>query len=178
MVQRSERLAGPRTTARSRLLSGALCSGVFLWGLLATHYGVSSDLLAALLLLLVVAGAYLLPARLAWIGAGFALLTFAMTIVPAGGGSAGFLLAGFAVVTAVVVLAVSSLRSRLAAVLASLEREARTDELTGLPNRRGFEEVSAHELARCRRSGLSLSLLVARIDRFGETAREPGTGGG
>jgi diguanylate cyclase (GGDEF)-like protein len=47
-----------------------------------------------------------------------------------------------------------------------LAEASRTDELTGLPNRRGFLEASEGALARARRSRLPLSLAIADIDHF------------
>jgi diguanylate cyclase (GGDEF)-like protein len=43
---------------------------------------------------------------------------------------------------------------------------ARVDPLTGLGNRRAFEEAFAHESARVSREGGSLSLLLCDLDRF------------
>ena len=45
---------------------------------------------------------------------------------------------------------------------------ARVDPLTGLGNRRAFEEVLATELARARGQGVELSLLICDLDRFKE----------
>jgi diguanylate cyclase (GGDEF)-like protein len=46
--------------------------------------------------------------------------------------------------------------------------EARTDPLTGLLNRRGFEEVYARERARATRTGATFGVLVFDLDRFKE----------
>ena len=46
------------------------------------------------------------------------------------------------------------------------ERLARHDELTGLPNRRAFVETLAAEVARVRRTGSPLSVVVADLDGF------------
>jgi diguanylate cyclase (GGDEF)-like protein len=46
------------------------------------------------------------------------------------------------------------------------ELEARIDPLTGLANRRAFEEALAAEISRARRSGAPLSVVVADLDRF------------
>jgi diguanylate cyclase (GGDEF)-like protein len=47
------------------------------------------------------------------------------------------------------------------------EREsARRDDLTGLPNRRGFHEVLEHEIARHERSGLCFCVAYIDCDRF------------
>jgi diguanylate cyclase (GGDEF)-like protein len=47
-----------------------------------------------------------------------------------------------------------------------LSDAARTDPLTGLMNRRGFQDLIATELERASRSGQPLSLLVADLDHF------------
>lgn len=47
-----------------------------------------------------------------------------------------------------------------------LQKLARTDPLTGLPNRRHFDEARTTEMRRARRNGQSLSLLVCDIDFF------------
>jgi diguanylate cyclase (GGDEF)-like protein len=55
---------------------------------------------------------------------------------------------------------------RLEAVNADLERLARTDELTGIANRRRFEEQFAEEYRRAQRAGTPLSLLMIDVDKF------------
>jgi diguanylate cyclase (GGDEF)-like protein len=52
------------------------------------------------------------------------------------------------------------------ALLGSLQATARTDPLTGLPNRRMWDEDVARELARARRHGGSLCLVMLDLDRF------------
>lgn len=47
-----------------------------------------------------------------------------------------------------------------------LRRLASTDELTGLPNRRAFDQAFELEVLRARRHGLPLSLLLIDVDRF------------
>jgi len=47
-----------------------------------------------------------------------------------------------------------------------LQSLARTDALTGLPNRRHFDEAKTTEMRRARRHGHSLSLLICDIDSF------------
>ena len=47
-----------------------------------------------------------------------------------------------------------------------LASAARTDPLTGLLNRRGFEEAFELELERARRGGHTLSVLVGDLDSF------------
>jgi diguanylate cyclase (GGDEF)-like protein len=49
---------------------------------------------------------------------------------------------------------------------AQLAELARTDWLTGLLNRRGFDETLAREWRRCQRNGKSIGLLMLDADRF------------
>jgi diguanylate cyclase (GGDEF)-like protein len=58
------------------------------------------------------------------------------------------------------------LASRNDELLARLAGEARTDKLTGLLNRRGFEERAAIELAHARREGHSIAVVAIDIDYF------------
>ena len=56
----------------------------------------------------------------------------------------------------------------------ALSRLALTDQVTGLANRRGGEEALAREVARTRRGGTSLSLVLFDIDRFKRINDESG----
>ncbi len=51
-------------------------------------------------------------------------------------------------------------------LLARLEAIARTDELTGLPNRRAWQEELSRELPRARRSGFPLCVAMLDLDHF------------
>lgn len=53
-----------------------------------------------------------------------------------------------------------------AELLERLERMARTDDLTGLPNRRAWEEELPRELARAWREGTPLCVAMLDLDRF------------
>jgi len=70
------------------------------------------------------------------------------------------------IVAGVVALVVLALEERNGALLTRLEREARTDALTGLLNRRGFEERAALALAHTRRAGTSLAIVTFDVDYF------------
>ncbi len=63
---------------------------------------------------------------------------------------------------------VSLLEPRVAALclLDAAQRQASTDTLTGLPNRRSFELRAAEELARSARTDLPLTLLLIDLDGF------------
>lgn len=56
--------------------------------------------------------------------------------------------------------------AELQAANTRLQSLARTDQLTGLANRRHFDEVKEEELRRALRSGQDLSLLICDIDYF------------
>lgn len=57
-------------------------------------------------------------------------------------------------------------RAHTRRVVRRLADDARRDTLTGLLNRRGFEELFATELERARRTNGQLSVIVADLDRF------------
>lgn len=60
----------------------------------------------------------------------------------------------------------AKLLEKLRAQAESFERQAHEDVLTGLANRRAFEDVLHRELIRCHRDGRLLCLLVLDIDHF------------
>jgi diguanylate cyclase (GGDEF)-like protein len=71
-------------------------------------------------------------------------------------------------VVAGVTVALHMLRRHIDRLLGQLRDAARTDALTQLLNRRGFEERFELELERARRTGDPLTLLVGDLDRFKE----------
>ena len=60
----------------------------------------------------------------------------------------------------------AALSLRSATLLAEVQRLARVDELSGLPNRRTFDETLAREVARSARTGEPVSLLLLDLDHF------------
>ena len=56
--------------------------------------------------------------------------------------------------------------AKTAALLSQLERQAMSDTLTGLPNRRGFETEASRMAARARRSKAPITVGLADIDHF------------
>jgi diguanylate cyclase (GGDEF)-like protein len=58
------------------------------------------------------------------------------------------------------------LEQRNELLVARLANEARTDPLTGLLNRRGFDEHAAREFAHVGRDGVPIALLTLDIDHF------------
>ena len=67
---------------------------------------------------------------------------------------------------AVVAAVVHALAERNKKLVARLEAEARVDKLTGVLNRRGFEERAAVELERARREGTPVAVVSFDIDYF------------
>jgi diguanylate cyclase (GGDEF)-like protein/putative nucleotidyltransferase with HDIG domain len=63
-------------------------------------------------------------------------------------------------------LVVAVIRDRLTGLISNLTDAARNDPLTGLLNRRGFEEAFDVELERARRADRGLSVIVGDLDRF------------
>jgi diguanylate cyclase (GGDEF)-like protein len=68
--------------------------------------------------------------------------------------------------TSVAALVVLTLVRHNDEMLVSLQNEARTDALTGLLNRRGFDERATLELARARREDACIALVVFDLDYF------------
>ena len=62
--------------------------------------------------------------------------------------------------------ALESMRSELKAQQDALERLATTDTLTGLPNRRRLEEACSIQMARVKRHGERLSVVMIDVDKF------------
>src|SRR3954451_17762511 len=69
-------------------------------------------------------------------------------------------------VVAVIALMVAVLRERVDRLIARLADAARTDALTGLLNRRGFQELMEVETERALRSNRPLAILVGDLDHF------------
>jgi diguanylate cyclase (GGDEF)-like protein len=78
----------------------------------------------------------------------------------------------------VVAAVVLMLTRRNEELLARLAGEARTDKLTGLLNRRGFEERASVELAHARREGHAIAVVSFDIDYFKRVNDEWGHGTG
>jgi diguanylate cyclase (GGDEF)-like protein len=68
--------------------------------------------------------------------------------------------------TALICTLVALLRARVDALVARLADVARTDPLTGLRNRRAYDEILETELARADRTGEPLSLVIGDLDHF------------
>jgi diguanylate cyclase (GGDEF)-like protein len=108
------------------------------------------------------------PSRL-WLLAGASLLAPAtLALQTARGADAQPMLIALtsAVLFGLVVLRMSWLVRRVEEQAAELSRAARTDALTGAPNRRAWDEQIAIELARAKRTGAPVSVAMLDLDHF------------
>jgi diguanylate cyclase (GGDEF)-like protein/putative nucleotidyltransferase with HDIG domain len=102
-------------------------------------------------------------ANLGWVGLNYAL---ALILIPVHGqAEVGRWVVLIGTVGVIGVLA-DILRSRSEVLIDTLSEVARTDSLTGLLNRRGFEERLEDELRRATRTGGPVSLVVGDLDHF------------
>ena len=108
--------------------------------------------------------AYFFPARYAWPLAALEVLTAASPLVTAPGGE-HLLLArtvSYGVAYAGLLLTIGFLKRRLVDAERQQHQMARVDPLTGLQNRRGFDEALNHALE----GGTRFTLLLADVDSF------------
>ena len=91
---------------------------------------------------------------------------YAVALVLTGGSFPWFRWALLSVTVCVVGSSVTAMRARLAALIGVLADSARTDALTGLKNRRAFEETLAVELERAARRGDTVALVIGDLDHF------------
>ena len=114
------------------------------------------------------------PPRKTALFLGFVFLTLAASFVYGGwsGQEAGASMVRFitwAALSVLIGLLMSGVRAQRVAMAqdeANARDEARRDSLTGLRNRRAFDETATRELARSRRLDVPLSLILVDIDRF------------
>jgi two-component system cell cycle response regulator len=111
---------------------------------------------------------YFFERRVAIAEIGFAAATYAAALValpdpPAHALELWLVTVGTLLVAGILI---TGLRRRVDDMVTGLANAARTDVLTGLLNRRGFEETFELELERARRGGHALSVLVGDLDHF------------
>jgi diguanylate cyclase (GGDEF)-like protein len=113
--------------------------------------------------------AYFLPPLATGVQVGLVILAYALTLAAVDPGpiavSRWLSVAGLVVGSAVVVRLLSG---RITKLVSDLERMARTDSLTGLPNRFAFEERFQQEVKRANRTRRPFALLLADLDRLKE----------
>jgi diguanylate cyclase (GGDEF)-like protein/putative nucleotidyltransferase with HDIG domain len=103
-----------------------------------------------------------------WAAANYAFAIWVTPPLPAGGvddvSVHHFVITAGTLITAATLL--TYLRSRVERLLSRLTDAARTDALTGLPNRVALHEALERELERAKPEGRPLTLVVLDIDRF------------
>lgn len=91
---------------------------------------------------------------------------YALALLGTGGAFPWFRWALLSVTVIVVGISVTAMRARLEALVGVLADSAMTDALTGLRNRRAFEETLELELERAARTGESVALILGDLDHF------------
>jgi diguanylate cyclase (GGDEF)-like protein len=112
---------------------------------------------------------YFLPWRRAARQLAFIAVAYGVTLMTIPGAAFPWLRWSVTVATATVICTmVAILKLRVNVLMAQLADTAVTDLVTGLPNRRAFDDTLAREIERADRSGEPLSLVLADLDRFKE----------
>ncbi len=148
------------------VIPGALALGTVLVSALVLCEGDGGSFYGLFYLWVAVESFYLLSRVGAALQVGFMGLAYAgvLAVVPDDRPVQHWLLVvGVGIVAGVLV---AYQRGRIDALVASLDDAARTDPLTGLLNRRAFEELFEKELDRVHRSDGSLSVLLGDLDGF------------
>jgi diguanylate cyclase (GGDEF)-like protein/putative nucleotidyltransferase with HDIG domain len=154
-----------------RILPPPLLTGVLACGTVLVSSGVyfsqSTGSVYALLYVWVgFQAAYFLSTRHAVLHLGGIAVAYALALASVPGADRGqrwLLLCG---VVMVIALMVAVLRERVNRLIARLADAARTDALTGLLNRRGFQELMEVEIERALRSSRPLAILIGDLDHF------------
>ena len=150
-----------------RWLGNLLPSAAAIVICLPTSVEESPDELGPLLLTWPVTfAAAVLSARVAWATVGVATVVFAALAALSRGVDGLVVWIEVAASLCVVCWMVVRVQSQALRLREALARLARTDALTGLINRRGFDEALAREQARRERGGAPPALLLVDIDHF------------
>ncbi len=135
-------------------------------GFVIHAYGDAASPYALFYLWMCVHAFYFLPWRRAGRQLVFIAVAYGITLLTMPG-AFPFLRWSVTIATAFVICTmVAILKLRVNVLLAQLADTALTDLVTGLPNRRAFDDAFAREMERADRSGESLSLVLADLDHF------------
>jgi diguanylate cyclase (GGDEF)-like protein len=136
-------------------------------GGIITAYGDSDSPYAFFYLWLSVHSFYFLPWRRAAPQVAFIALDYAVSLFAIPGEGFPAVRWAITVLTTIVICTlVALLRARVDALVDRLAGTARTDPLTGLRNRRAYDELMCLEIARAERSGQPLALVLGDLDNF------------
>jgi len=160
--------AHPRATLHTALAVGTL---LITLGILAT--GQDMSVYGLFYIWVVLDAFYSLSRRYALVHVGLVAMAYAIVLAlqePTGAAERWLITVGTVLVAGLLVGfmrgRVDTLVGELRGAVSRLEEIARTDPLTGLLNRRGFDEVLDRELARSHRSGEPCCLMIADLDHF------------
>ncbi len=152
-----------------RLMSPSLAFGSLLITLAVIAYRDPTSMYAMFYVWVGFEGFFFLSRRQAWLHIAVVAAGYAAALAIVGGSghadSAARWLLTLGTVVVVGILG-GALHDRAERLIAKLADAARTDPLTQLLNRRGFEERLDKELARARRTTQPVSVLVADLDHF------------
>jgi diguanylate cyclase (GGDEF)-like protein len=96
----------------------------------------------------------------------FAALTYAVVLIARDSEFAFNFILGVVAVLGAAGAVVGLLRARLEELAVEMSRQAHTDAVTAIANRRSFEERLEIEIERAERFGTELSLVICDLDRF------------
>jgi diguanylate cyclase (GGDEF)-like protein len=109
---------------------------------------------------------YLLRRRAAWWTLGFVLVCLSVIVLAGEGPNEVSNLVELATSVTLTLIVILRLRGQADRLKEALAEQARTDDLTGLDNRRAFTEALDREYMRFRRYRRPLSLLAVDVDHF------------
>lgn len=153
--------AVPRLTLMPLLALGSVLAGIAIY--LSPQSGV---LFAFCFGWVGLYAAYFFSFRQAALQIGFAAIVYVFVLVESSSPAPGQLFVVAFGTVIVAALLVGSLRRRVERLVEGAGEVANNDALTGLLNRRGFEELIRKELARAKASERPLSVIVGNIDNF------------
>jgi diguanylate cyclase (GGDEF)-like protein len=115
---------------------------------------------------LALSAGYFLPARYVWTIVGITAVASAVPLIADAGSDSLVRWAYVAAGNGVVAIVVRTSRVRVRAYAAEVRKIALQDQLTGVLNRRGFEERAGAELSRARRHDAGFALVYLDLDGF------------
>ena len=155
---------------RSRMtpagISAALVAGAVMIGLALCFSESRAGVYELFYVWIALEAAFFLPRRAAAVPLAAVTLSSAVAFAVEAPPGAGALWAATVVTAVLTGLIVGAFKVYVERLVARLADAARTDPLTELWNRRGFQDVLETELARARRGDRPLSLLIIDLDHF------------
>jgi diguanylate cyclase (GGDEF)-like protein len=165
-------LVGPRLSRRALFLLGPLGAALVAFAIASTQ-GYSDAAVMYMWPVLWTAGFYGRRGTIAIVACVAVAHAIALAAMPSGVGNVDRWV-DVVVSVAIVGAVVRTLAARNERLVRDLKAEARVDALTGLLNRRGFEERLAVETARAARDGAGVAIVAFDLDHFKSVNDERG----